>query len=101
MQILPLWRPFRAFHRISSFTGSSETLKRIKLWFEYCTPVHAVCGNLSLRRLPTRLVDVGNSDEEVKLVENIEAYGDRCVPSPDPSRRYRLDPHDGIMRDVE
>jgi hypothetical protein len=63
--------------RTTGFTGSSNALQLAKEWIQHCTKNHEECDGDNVRRLPTRIIDVGpcEPDGPLKLVESLGRSG--------------------------
>ncbi|PVH68516.1 HET-domain-containing protein [Cadophora sp. DSE1049] len=57
---IPPWPTFGTSRRVSSDSGSQESIDRIKEWLTDCTTKHSECRESQSSLLPTRLIDVGD-----------------------------------------
>jgi hypothetical protein len=65
------------FKGISSSTGSAQTQTIVAQWLRLCKLEHHECslGHTELKRLPTRVIDVGSSTQSPRLLETGTAHG--------------------------
>lgn len=47
--------------------GSENCFERVGTWLSSCDSKHSYCQKSSSRKLPTRVIDVGESDSEIRL----------------------------------
>lgn len=73
-----LWRgkgPSGDVKPILRNTASEETLQTITDWINECTSTHPLCSNAEIARLPTRVIDVGSGEDDIRLHETGQSMG--------------------------
>ncbi|KAK1842595.1 het domain-containing protein [Colletotrichum chrysophilum] len=73
-----LWRgkgPSGDVKPILRNTASEETLQTITGWINECTSTHPLCSNADIARLPTRVIDVGSGEDDIRLHETGQSMG--------------------------
>ncbi|KAF5494601.1 hypothetical protein CGCS363_v009093 [Colletotrichum siamense] len=73
-----LWRgkgPSGDVKPILRNTASEDTLQTITGWINECTSTHPLCSNADIARLPTRVIDVGSGEDNIRLQETGQSTG--------------------------
>ncbi|KAK2755793.1 het domain-containing protein [Colletotrichum kahawae] len=73
-----LWRgkgPSGDMKPILRNTASEETLQTIRGWINECTSTHPLCSKADVAKLPTRVIDVGSGEDDIRLHETGQSIG--------------------------
>ncbi|KAH7110071.1 heterokaryon incompatibility protein-domain-containing protein [Dendryphion nanum] len=69
-QVPAAWKTFRSFSKSYGFPDLENTSMTIQVWLDQCATNHTNCTYPVPRPLPTRLVEVGQDDESIRLIES-------------------------------